>query len=201
MNKFEEYLSMAKISDFIHRKELEEEKKKTVCLVFAIIAGVAAIAAIAFGIYKYLSREDDVDDFEDDFEDDFDDEAEPEETMRPVRNVQTATSEAHELLKKEIAAATADDAQESQDEYYDMPARTTERTSFADSDFDEDELEEEEPVEIKKLAIPRRTATQLANRARKAGDAPDVVRDSITKVTLFDYSDIIAGDNDDDEEE
>ena len=76
MNKFEEYLSMAKISDFIHRKELEDEKKKTVCLVFAIIAG---IAAIAFGIYKYLSREDDVDDFEDDFEDDFDDDFEDEE--------------------------------------------------------------------------------------------------------------------------
>ena len=78
MNKFEEYLSMAKISDFIHRKELEDEKKKTVCLVFAIIAGIAAIAAIAFGIYKYLSREDDVDDFEDE-EDDFvkEDEAAP----------------------------------------------------------------------------------------------------------------------------
>ena len=79
MNKFEEYLSMARISDFIHRKELEEEKKKTVCLVLAIIAGIAAIAAIAFGIYKYLSREDDVDDFEDDFEDDFDDDFEDEE--------------------------------------------------------------------------------------------------------------------------
>ena len=79
MNKFEEYLSMAKISDFIHRKEQDEEKKKTVCLVFAIIAGIAAIAAIAFGIYKYLSREDDVDDFEDDFEDDFDDDFEDEE--------------------------------------------------------------------------------------------------------------------------
>ena len=73
MNKFEEYLSMAKISDFIHRKELEDEKKKTVCLVFAIIAGIAAIAAIAFGIYKYLSREDDVDDFDDYFEDEEDD--------------------------------------------------------------------------------------------------------------------------------
>ena len=73
MNKFEEYLSMAKISDFIHHKELEDEKKKTVCLVFAIIAGIAAIAAIAFGIYKYLSREDDVDDFDDDFEDEEDD--------------------------------------------------------------------------------------------------------------------------------
>lgn len=79
MNKFEEYLSMAKISDFIHRKELEEEKKETVCLVFAIIAGIVAIAAIAFGIYKFLSREDDVDDFEDDFEDDFDDDFEDEE--------------------------------------------------------------------------------------------------------------------------
>ena len=41
--------------------------------------GIAAIAAIAFGIYKYLSREDDVDDFEDDFEDDFDDDFEDEE--------------------------------------------------------------------------------------------------------------------------
>ena len=30
-------------------------------------------------IYKYLSREDDVDDFEDDFEDDFDDDFEDEE--------------------------------------------------------------------------------------------------------------------------
>ena len=37
MNKFEEYLSMAKISDFIHRKELEDEKKKTVCLVIFLM--------------------------------------------------------------------------------------------------------------------------------------------------------------------
>lgn len=79
MNKMEEILSLAKISEFIHRQELEEEKKKTVCLVLAIIAGIAAIAAIAYGIYKYLSREDDMDDFEDDFEDDFDDDFEDED--------------------------------------------------------------------------------------------------------------------------
>ena len=70
---------MAKISHVILRKELEDEKKITVCLVSALLAGIAAIAAIAFGIYKYLSREDDVDDFEDDFEDDFDDDFEDEE--------------------------------------------------------------------------------------------------------------------------
>lgn len=28
--------------------------------------------------------------------------------------------------------------------------------------------------------------------ARSQGDAPDIVRDDVTKVTLFDYSDIIA---------
>ena len=41
---------------------------------------------------------------------------------------------------------------------------------------------------------------QLANKARKAGDTPDIVRDSITKVTLFDYSDIIAGEDDEEED-
>ena len=58
---------------------------------------------------------------------------------------------------------------------------------------------DEKPVEIKKLAIPHYTASQLADKARKAGDAPDIVRDSITKVTLFDYSDIIGGDEESEE--
>ena len=39
-----------------------------------------------------------------------------------------------------------------------------------------------------------------ASRVKKAGDAPDIVKDDITKVTLFDYSDIISGDVDDMEE-
>lgn len=73
MNKMDEILSFAKISEFMHRQELEEEKRKTVCLVLAIIAGIIAVAGIAFGIYKFLSRDKDVEDYEDDFEDDFDD--------------------------------------------------------------------------------------------------------------------------------
>ena len=63
----------------------------------------------------------------------------------------------------------------------------------------EEEPEEEKPVEIKKMAIPSYSASQLADKARKAGDAPDIVRDSITKVTLFDYSDIIGGDEESEE--
>ncbi len=49
-------------------------------------------------------------------EDDLDDE--PEETVRPEGNVQAATSEAHELLKKEIAAATAEEETEAPPESY-----------------------------------------------------------------------------------
>ena len=63
------------------------------------------------------------------------------------------------------------------------------------------EEEEEEPVEIKRMAIPRYTPAQLAARAKKAGDQPDIVKDEITKVTLFDYSDIFADDEDEDDEE
>ena len=49
-------------------------------------------------------------------------------------------------------------------------------------------------------ALPSYSAAQLASRVKKAGDAPDIVKDDITKVTLFDYSDIISGDVDDMEE-
>ncbi len=38
--------------------------------------------------------------------------------------------------------------------------------------------------------IPQRS---LQAAIKKAGDAPDIVKDDITKVTLFDYSDIISG--------
>lgn len=130
-------------------------------------------------------------------EDDLDDE--PEETVQPVGNVQAATSEAHELLKKEIAAATAEEETEVPESYSEISGEPAE-PSVSEEEFPEEEIEEEQPVEIKKLAIPRRTASQFANRARKEGDAPDVVRDSITKVTLFDYSDIIGGNAEEEEE-
>ena len=61
--------------------------------------------------------------------------------------------------------------------------------------------EEEEPVEIKKMAIPRYSPAQLAAKAKKDGDAPDIVKDEITKVTLFDYSDIFADEEDEDDDD
>ncbi|MEI3412849.1 MAG: hypothetical protein V8Q57_06395 [Blautia sp.] len=61
--------------------------------------------------------------------------------------------------------------------------------------------EEGKPVEIKKMAIPRYSPAQLAAKAKKDGDAPDIVKDEITKVTLFDYSDIFADEEDEDNDD
>lgn len=125
----------------------------------------------------------------------YEDDLTPDEPERPV-TVQTATSEAHELLKKEIAAATADEGTAETEAPKPVkeaaPVREQVRESVKEADIEE----EEEPVEIKKLAIPAWSAAQLADRAKQEGDAPDIVKDDITNVTLFDYSDIIGEDED-----
>ncbi len=84
MNRIDDILELSKLKDFVHRYELEEQKKKTVALVLAILAGIAAIALIAFAIYKYVTRDEFEDDFEDDFDDDFEDDFEEEEKAAPV---------------------------------------------------------------------------------------------------------------------
>ena len=111
------------------------------------------------------------------------------------QTAQTAASEAHAELKKEIAAATSEDN--------DVAARLerTERTAAERTEArpkkkqPETFVPDEETVAIGNLAMPSLTAAQLASRVKKAGDAPDIVKDDITNVTLFDYSDIISGEH------
>lgn len=71
-NKLEEILNTAKLNDLLHRKQLDDNKKNTVVWVLAIIGAVAAVATIAYAVFKYLTP-DYLEDFEDDFDDDFDD--------------------------------------------------------------------------------------------------------------------------------
>ena len=121
---------------------------------------------------------------------------------RPVV-MQNAASEAHEVLKKEIAAATAEPEKEKEEQRtVKKPASSARkaRPSYNQTRvraFEEgpEELEEEEvpePVEIKKMVVPRLTPAELAEEAKQEGDAPYVSRDDVTQVTLFDYSDIIG---------
>lgn len=118
--------------------------------------------------------------YEEDFEPD-----EAEEKVSQKAKAQEAASEAHAVLKKEIAATTAEENDVKEKETAKKQARPRPVKAAE---------EPKKPVETKRMAIPRYSAAQLAEKAQKAGDQPEVLQDEITKVTLFDYSDIIGGD-------
>ena len=73
MNKIDEVLELLK------QRERENEKPKNVILwVLAIDGAVAAVAGIAYAVYRFVTP-DYLEDFEDDFDDDFDDYFEDED--------------------------------------------------------------------------------------------------------------------------
>ena len=69
-----------KIEDLLAalKKKEDEKEKNTVLWVLAIIGAVAAVAGIAFAVYRFFAP-DCLEDFEEDFDDDFDDYFEDEE--------------------------------------------------------------------------------------------------------------------------
>ena len=76
MSKLEELLATSKLKDILHKSGIEvkkEKKSNPVVVVLAVVGVVLTMAAIAYAVYRYFTR-DYLDDFEDDFEDDdFDD--------------------------------------------------------------------------------------------------------------------------------
>ena len=71
-NKFEDLINAAKVSELLHKKELEEKNKNAIVIVLAVLGAIAAVAGIAFAVYKYLTP-DYLEDFDPDYSDDFDD--------------------------------------------------------------------------------------------------------------------------------
>ena len=71
MNKVDDFLTMTKLNDLLKKKD-EEKKAFNVVWIFAIVGIVVAIAAAAYGIYRFFTP-DYLDDFEDDLEDEFED--------------------------------------------------------------------------------------------------------------------------------
>lgn len=71
LNKLDEIMDNAGVNDLLGRKH-EEKKSNTLLWVFAVIGAIAAVAGIAYAVYRYLTP-DYLEDFEDDFDDDFDD--------------------------------------------------------------------------------------------------------------------------------
>lgn len=71
MNKLEDMISNSKLNELLHKNE-ESKTRKTVIWSLAIVGAIAAVAGIAFLVYKFLTP-DYLEDFEEDFDDDFDD--------------------------------------------------------------------------------------------------------------------------------
>ena len=70
MSKVEELIAESKLNEILHKNEAEKQKN-TVIWALAIIGAVAAVAAIAYAVYRFFTP-DYLEDFEDDFDDDFD---------------------------------------------------------------------------------------------------------------------------------
>lgn len=131
----------------------------------------------------------------------------PQSQPKQTDTVDSATSEAHELLKKEIAAATADadepeevkldalkekGSYEGRTEVIVPQIKETLNQMIQESEKIPAAIEENETAQVRRMAIPSWSAAQIAEIAKQQGDAPDIVKDDVTKVTLFDYSDIVA---------
>lgn len=71
MNKIEELLAALK-------KKEDDKQKNTVLWFLAIIGAVAAVAGIAYAVYRFFAP-DYLEDFDEDFDDDFDDYFEDDE--------------------------------------------------------------------------------------------------------------------------
>ncbi|MBQ8304636.1 MAG: hypothetical protein IJX90_00240 [Blautia sp.] len=130
---------------------------------------------------------DEIDESDDEDEDDDIRLAVPDETPEMLDEA------AEELEENEPEALPEEPADEE-------PAAEQEAEIGEDETLEEDEEpviedlepdEEPEIAEIRKRAIPGYSAAQLADQAKEKGLSPDMVRDDITDVTLFDYSDIL----------
>ena len=101
MNRMEEIVNSTKLNEFLHRKEEEDKKKNCILWVLAIIGAVAAVAGIAYAVYRFFTP-DYLDDFEDDFDDDFDDDFFEDEDAEKQsgRRSQTQHRKRPELMEK-----------------------------------------------------------------------------------------------------
>ena len=108
VSKMEDLMNVSRLNELLHKKEEEEKKKNCILWVLAIFGAVAAVAAIAYGVYRFFTP-DYLEDFEDDFDDDFDDDFfEDEDTFTIWKRTAAPTREEVEYY---LSAFAEEDAQ------------------------------------------------------------------------------------------
>lgn len=71
MNKIEDMIQETRLYEVLKKRD-EDKLKKTILWALAIIGVIAAIAGIAYAVYRFFAP-DYLDEFEEDFDDDFED--------------------------------------------------------------------------------------------------------------------------------
>ena len=69
--RVEELIAETKLNELLRKKE-GEKGKNIIVWVLAVLGAVAAVAGIAYAVYRFFTP-DYLEEFEDDFDDDFDD--------------------------------------------------------------------------------------------------------------------------------
>ena len=72
MSRIEDMIQETKLYEMLQKRD-QEKMKKTLIWILAILGAVAAIAGIAYAVYRFVAPKY-LDEFEDDFDDDFEDE-------------------------------------------------------------------------------------------------------------------------------
>ncbi len=68
--KLEEMITASRLSDMLSKKE-DDKVKTTILWTLAIVGTIAAVAGIAYAVYRFFTPDFFEDDFEDEFEEDF----------------------------------------------------------------------------------------------------------------------------------
>lgn len=79
MERIDDMVSATKLGRILKKRD-DDKMKKTILWILAIVGIVAAVAGIAYAVYRFVTP-DYLEDFEEDFEDDFEDEYFEEEEI------------------------------------------------------------------------------------------------------------------------
>lgn len=135
--------------------------------------------------------------FVDDVEEDYDYEGEdtaPEEAYEPEPAPAAVELPKGPTLKEMLSAEEETAAAAPEPEPVEEPAATAEEEMAEPEPAPSHEEEwPTEPVVYQKMVIPRYTVSELQQKAEAAGDHPDIYQDSVSGVTLFDYSQELMG--------
>lgn len=122
------------------------------------------------------------------------DTGETHEVVLPKEEAQEPREAAAPSQEAEVAALEAEvqEAPQAQPELAAEPEAEVQAAPEPEAEMPQVEsVQEPEPVELKKMAVPVYTAEELLSKAQAAGDTPQVLRDEKTGITLLDYSTII----------